>query len=422
MLGSASAVAQNHDHTGAGSTMNMPMEDLTGAYGNYPASREASGTAWVPDSSMMAGWHGRFGGDAESGESGEWATMFHGTVDLVYDDQGGPRGDEKLFSQSMLMAMGQRPLGGGKLGLRGMVSLDPTMGKGGYPLLFQTGETADGNSPLIDRQHPHDFFVELAASYSMPLGADGSVFVYLGYPGEPALGPPPFMHRASGLDNPEASLGHHWLDATHITFGVATTGYIWRNWKVEVSAFNGREPDQYRWNFDTPRFNSHSVRTSYNPTANWSLQLSRGHLKSPELLEPDVDQIRTSASATYDRPFGAWHWQTTFALGRNEKNPGSTTDALLLESSISLRDRHTLFARADYVEKDELFGHHGPLAGQIFDVGKLSTGYVYDIPIMRHVSLGLGGLLSVYNMPGELAPYYGDDPLSTMVFARLRIL
>src|SRR3984957_12197177 len=178
---------------------------------------------------------------------GDWSTMVHGYISAIYDHQGGPRGDDKSFSSSMLMGMAQRPLGTGHLMLRGMISLDPLMGKSGYPLLLQTGETADGVHPLIDRQHPHDLFMELAATYSYPVMEDGSAFAYFGLPGEPALGPPAFMHRYSGMDDPAAPITHHWLDSTHVTFGVVTAGIVDGDWKLEASAFNGREPDQYRW-------------------------------------------------------------------------------------------------------------------------------------------------------------------------------
>src|SRR5207344_2673260 len=143
------------------------------------------------------------------------------------------RGDTKTFITSMLMVMADRAVGeAGTLGLRAMVSADAAFGKGGYPLLFQTGETADGQTPLIDRQHPHDLFMELAATYSVPLSATSSVFGYAGLPGEPALGPPAFMHRASGDDNPEAPISHHWLDSTHVTFGVVTLGYVLGGFKL----------------------------------------------------------------------------------------------------------------------------------------------------------------------------------------------
>jgi hypothetical protein len=229
------------------------------------------------------------------------------------------------------------------------------------------------------------------------------------------------MHRFSGADNPEAPLGHHWLDSTHITFGVATLGYVWKNLKAEASAFKGREPDENRWNFDSPKLDSFSGRISYNPTGNWSLQASHGRLESPEQLEPEVDQRRTTASIIYSRPFDRNHWQTTLAWGRNDKNPGGTTDALLLESALRLNDVHTLFGRAEYGEKDELFPEGDPLAGRAFDVGKFSAGYIYDIPVAKHLAFGIGGLGSVYALPDALEPAYSENPVSFMIFARLKL-
>jgi hypothetical protein len=394
----------------------MPAADhaahaMTGALGPYPMTRDASGTAWQPDSTPMEAIHGQYG---------VWSTMLHGFANVIAADQGGPRGDSKIVSQSMLMGMAHRPLGSGSLMLRGMLSLDPTMGKDGYPLLFQTGETADGVTPLIDRQHPHDFFMELAAVYSHPLSADTSVFLYAGYPGEPALGPPAFMHRFSGMDNPDAPLGHHWLDATHITFGVLTGGLVWRGLKLEGSLFNGREPDEHRWNFDPLRLDSTALRLTWNPNANWSMQASWGRINSPEALEPDIDQQRITASVTYNVPLASGNWQTTFAWGRNDKQPGDSTNALLLESALRW-NAHTVFGRIEHTEKDELFGEGEPLHDQTFGVTKFSLGYVYDIPVTQHVKVGVGAVGSAYAFPSELDPYYGSDPLSGTLFLRVKL-
>jgi hypothetical protein len=320
----------------------------------------------------------------------------------------------------MFMGMAHRPFGGGSLTLRGMFSLDPTMGKDGYPLLFQTGETADGLTPLVDRQHPHDFLMELAAVYSHTLGATSSVFLYAGYPGEPALGPPTFMHRFSGMDNPDAPLGHHWLDATHITFGVFTGGVVWRTIKLEGSVFSGREPDEHRWNFDPLRLDSTSLRVTWNPTPNWSMQASWGSINSPEALEADIDQQRITASVSYNVPLANGNWQTTFAWGRNDKQPGDVTNALLLESALTW-NAHTVFGRAEHTEKDELFGEGHPLHQKTFGVSKFSLGYVYDIPITQHLKLGVGAVGSAYAFPGELDAHYGSDPLSGTVFTRLKL-
>ena len=384
---------------------------MAGALGPYPMTRDASGTAWQPDSTPMEAVHGQYG---------PWSTMLHGFANVIATDQGGSRGDSKIVSQTMLMGMAHRPLGSGSLMLRGMISLDPTMGKDGYPLLFQTGETANGITPLVDRQHPHDFFMELAAVYSHSLSPDTSVFLYGGYPGEPALGPPTFMHRFSGMDNPEAPLGHHWLDATHITFGVLTGGLVWQGLKLEASLFKGREPDEHRWNFDSLRLDSTAFRLTWNPNANWSMQASWGRINSPEALEPGVDQQRITASVTYNVPLASGNWQTTFAWGRNDKQPGDSTNALLLESALRW-NAHTVFGRIEHSEKDELFGEGEPLHHQTFGVSKFSLGYVYDIPVTQHMKVGLGAVGSAYAFPSELDPSYGSAPLSGTLFLRVKL-
>jgi hypothetical protein len=384
---------------------------MRGFYGAYSMSREASGTSWQPEATPIQGVHG---------SSGPWSTMWHGYINAIYDRQGGPRGDNKTFSQSMLMGMAQRSFAGGTLGVRGMISLDPLMGKSGYPLLFQTGETADGQTHLIDRQHPHDLLMELALTYSRPLSDDSSTFVYVGLPGEPALGPTAFMHRHSALDNPEAPLTHHWLDSTHITFGVVTLGYIWRGLKLEGSVFNGREPDQYRYNIETRKLDSASARLTWNPSPDWSMQISHGKLKSPEGLEPDVSIKRTTASVSHQYQFGSNNLQSTLAWGRNRKQPGGSTDGWLFESALRVGEKYTFFGRVERVENGELFQEDEPLHGQVFKVGKLSLGGVYDFARFKHTKIGVGALVSRYAVPDALRSVYGKDPTSFMVFVRAK--
>jgi hypothetical protein len=320
--------------------------------------------------------------------------------------------------------MANRRAGPGTLGLRAMVSLDPTMGKSGYPLVFQTGETADGATPLVDRQHPHDFFMELSTSYSIPFGDDGAAFAYFGLPGEPALGPPAFMHRFSGMRNPEAPLTHHWLDSTHITFGVATLGVSRGPMQLEASWFNGREPDQMRWNIETRRFDSLSARLSVNPVRALSMQVSYGDLASPEQLEPDVRVRRTTASATYHADLRDVQWASTIAYGRNRKTgPGvdSSEAAWLVESTWAFRDTHTIFARAEQVENSELFAHGDPLHGEAFRIRKLSVGYVYDFAKTGPLKWGVGAVVGFLSAPSRLDATYGSHPRSYMVFLQGRL-
>ena len=397
--------------------MTMPEDHrahaaMTGMYGPYALSREASGTSWQPEATAHQGIHMM---------KGPWMILVHGFADLSADRQGGPRGASKVLSDNMLMTIALRPLGGGMLGLRGMASAEPTtIGRGGYPLLLQTGETADGVRPLIDRQHPHDLFMELAGSWSVSRGGH-SAFVYAGLPGEPALGPPAFMHRFSGSEIPEAPIAHHWLDSSHITFGVVTLGAVSGGFKLEGSRFRGREPDERRWNIEDPKLDSHSFRASWNPSAAWSLQASFGRLHSPEQLEPELDADRTTLSAMLDRSSPGRRWQTTLAWGRNRNRPGRTLDALLLESALSPGERHLWAARIERVRKDELFAPGETLAGEAFTVGKASLSYRYEHYRAEHVAVGVGGLASVSFVPSALRDRYGAQPVSGMLFVRARL-
>ena len=388
--------------------------EMTGMYGPYPMTREASGTSWQPESTPHEGVHVM---------RGDWMLMLHGYADQVYDRQGGPRGGSESFNESMLMLSAWHPLGPGVIGFRSMLSLDPAMGSSGYPLLLQTGESGDGEHPLLDRQHPHDLFMELAVTYSVPLSEDSSVFGYFGLPGEPALGPTTFMHRFSGMDIPEAPITHHWLDSTHVTEGVTTLGYVWRDWKIEGSGFRGREPDQYRWDVERPNLDSYSSRLSYNPTRDWALQVSYGRLTSPEELEAGVNQDRLTASASYNARWGKNIFQqTTFAFGQINDLPGHRLNAFLLESTIRLENRHTAFARIERVDKDELFESGQPLVGGVFTVGEATAGYIYDFARWKRTQWGVGGLGTVDLIPAALNAAYGKTPASFMLFARVKII
>ena len=394
------------DHAGHGGT-GMAM---TGALGPYAMNRESSGTAWQPDTSGHEGLHMM---------SGDWTFMGHGVLNLVYDHQSGRRGGDKAFASGMVMGMARRPLMGGTLQFKAMFSPDPLMGKKGYPLLLASGETANGLDRLIDRQHPHDFVMELSASVSQNIGPKSSLFLYGGLPGEPAFGPPAFMHREAIMDSPEAPISHHWLDSTHITFGVITGGLVVDQAKLEISRFNAREPDQHRWNIETGPLDSTSVRLSWNPARTLSLQASWAKLKDPEQLEPGIDQKRLSASGLYAAEIApGWKLAATLAWGRKIVEHHKD-DAFAAEASLK-HSNWTVFARGEMTENRELLvsEEHGPA----YRVGKVSLGAVRDFRVAEHFSFGVGGLFAVNFVPNGLAPLYGGhNPVGAMGFVRLKL-
>lgn len=410
-----------------------------GWLGSYSATREATGTSWQPDSTPMEGAHFRAGG---------FGLMLHGFLDVGFIDEPEPRGASEAFTTGMILFGGRRSVGKGAFGFRLMGSLEPVMGREGYPLLLQTGETSDGIVPLLDRQHPHDLLMEVAMTYQHPTARDSSFFVYLAPVGEPAIGPPAFMHRASNGENPLAPIGHHWFDSTHISHGVATFGWVAANRaKIEASIFNGREPDEDRWDVDSLKLDSYAIRFTANPTRNWSVQGSVAELNEPEQLHPGIDFIRVTASAAYNRPLTRGNWQTTLAWGRNKReraaftvdpaavlthshllgtgqvaiSPVLTQNAVLLESALRFREAQGVFARFEWVEKDELFPPADSRHSALFNVSKLNFGYSYDLVRAPWIALIAGGAGSFHFLPRELEPIYGGRPTSFYAFLRARL-
>jgi hypothetical protein len=380
------------------------------ALGDYPMSRDASGTAWRPAAAPHNMVHGM---------AGDWMLMGHGNIDFVYTSQSGPRGDDLGFVAGMLMGTAQRRFADDSvLQFRGAISPDPLMGDRGYPLLLAAGETADGVETLVDRQHPHDFFMELSASYSRQLGQGQSVFVYGGLPGEPAFGPPAFMHRPAAEPNPEAPITHHWLDSTHITFGVLTAGYVNNDFKIEASRFRGREPDQDRYDIETGELDSTAVRLSWNPTENLALQTSWADITSPEQLEPDVDVVKWSASALYSRTFGDSTLSLTGAFARKDNSEGVVLDAWLGEAALQLNADWTVFSRIEAVETDELgLDHHGPIE----NVARATLGVSRDFRLSDGVTMAIGASATQNWTSGALSALYDGDPTGALAFVRFKI-
>ncbi len=399
------------DHSqGAMGDHAMDQHDMAGALGDYAMTREASGTSWRPDAAphqmLMT-------------SAGDWMLLGHATLDMVYTSQGGPRGDDKAFLAGMLMGVAQRRFDTGDvLQFRGAVSPDPFMGKRGYPLLLAAGETADGIDTLVDRQHPHDFFMELSASYSHQLGNGQSVFLYGGLPGEPAFGPPAFMHRPAAEVNPEAPITHHWIDSTHITFGVLTAGYVNGGIKIEASRFRGREPDQDRYDIETGELDSTAVRLSWNPGPNWALQASWADVTSPEQLEPDVDVTKWSASALYTQAIGEGSLSLTGAFARRDNSENVTLDAWLSEAAWKPDPDWTIYARAEAVETDELgLIDHGPVE----DVARVTLGVSRDFQLNETLTMVLGASATQNWTSDALAPLYDGDPTGVLGFVRFKV-
>jgi hypothetical protein len=382
---------------GASETRNLFQSDMTLMNGMVPVE---------PMAGMRMPWH----------------LMDVGLATGGYDSQGGPSGGQEGESVNWNMLHLQGSLGPGLLSVMMMNSLEVvTFPKEGSHELFQTGESYQGR-PLVDRQHPHDFFMNLSATYRFPLGAEAGAWLQVAPVGEPAIGPTAYMHRASSGENHTAPLSHHWQDSTHIAFNVITLGGGWRWFALDGSVFHGQEPDEHRWNIDGGAIDSASGRLRVLLPDGWSGQVSYAFLKNPEPTEPG-DLHRLSASVSYgasgDRPFAA-----SLIWGRNVEAAG-TSDSALLEGAWQITALDQVYGRAEWVQKDEflLLTKHLPPPGlpvRLAGIGAFTAGYFRDFRLVRGLDTGLGGDVTLYAFPRGLEAAYGSFPVSGHVFARLR--
>lgn len=374
-----------------------------------PSPHGGSGTSWQPASVQGAEWMWMRSG---------WELMAHGVIFIDYNHQGGPRGEGKAESVNWGMLMEQHKLGKGTILFRQMFSAESlTSPHPGFPELFQTGETYRGE-PLVDHQHPHNVFAELALLYTLPLAKKLSWEIYGGPSAEPALGPVTYIHRASASELPLAPLSHHLQDSTHTSFGVITTGFVIDRVKLEASAFNGREPNEQRWSIQLAALDSWSTRAFVTPTRNWTAQYSIGHLEHPEALEPG-SQWRQTASVEYNRQITAGNWATSLIWGRVHKIATDTNlNSYLLESTLNFQQRNYVFSRMELVDKDELFPQ-APIH-PAYRISAYTFGGVRDLVQERTWQLGLGADVTVYSKPATLDSSFGSYPVSFQIFLRLR--
>jgi hypothetical protein len=394
--------------------MNMQARNFIQEIENHAGS----GTSAEPLSTPAPMWMAR---------KGEWSLMFHANVFIADVQQSSPRGGDKFFSTNWFMPMAQHRFGPGLFTIQTMLSLEPaTVTDQRYPLLFQQGETAYG-VPIADGQHPHNFFMELAVHYDLKLGERTLLSFYAAPVGDPALGPPAYPHRASALEDPVGTLGHHQEDSTHISDDVVTLGIAYRIVRIEASGFHGREPDEFRWDIDRGKIDSWSTRLTLQPGKNWSGQYSYGRIKSPESVFPNEDQERMTASAMYNRPLQRGNWASTILWGRTRSLEERTIfNSYLLESTLRFLSRNYAWTRIENAERsNELLLGENPLPPGFMEkpIGRVqayTVGYDRDFDVIPHLTTALGAQFTIYSAADTLRSIYGAHPLGAVIFVRVR--
>lgn len=354
-----------------------------------------------------------------------WTLMFHGTAWMNAVQQSGSRGSGKVFSTNWFMPIAQRKIGeNGTLTLRTMLSLEPaTVTQRRYPELFQVGETAFGKG-IVDGQHPHDLFMEVAALYDHKVSDNTLLSFYFAPMGDPAMGPAAYPHRASASENPIATLGHHLEDSTHIAADVITGGLTHNIVRVEFSGFHGREPDEFRWNIEHGAIDSWSTRLTINPAKNWSGQYSFARLTSPEELHPSEDIDRMTSSIMYNRPWKHGNFASTVLWGRNKTSDGEVFNAYLAEGTIQFKKNNNAWSRLEMADRtNELLPPSNPLSATENFIGRVKAitfGYDREFDLIPHIKTAFGGQVTVYGTPDALKSFYGSHPVGVVFFIHFK--
>ncbi len=363
------------------------------------AGRESSGTSWQPASSLTP---------RIMSSSGKWNFLFDGSLFLRYTNQSGLRGGSQSDAPNWFSGTAERMLGvNSQIMFRTVVSLERlTEGSAGYPLLLQSGESGG----ITDRQSPRDLFTELSGAISTKISGNLSGYIYAGYPGEPALGPPDYMFRESSLYIPETPIGYNFQDAPNVSYGVVTLGLAYNNFKVEGSVFNGSEPDQNKYNFDKIKFNSYSGRVFYNPTHDLSLQFSAGRLTDPEGNGLNVN--RTTASILYTKRLGGiTQWSSSLIWGEKQDSFAGRQESFLFESSLSL-PQFAVYGRVEFAQKPERDLGIAANAAQKETVGLFTLGVNKKLFSLAGLNFRIGAEGTLYGLPQTVRHYYGNNLIS----------
>jgi len=396
-------------------SMKMNMGDPTSTLTENVLRHTTSGTSLEPNSTnppMLMKMRGN------------WMLMLHGQAAIVEQQQTGPRGHDKLFSANWIMPMAMHTDAHGQLTLRTMFSLEPATISGRYyPELFQQGETAFGK-PIVDGQHPHNFFMEIAALYDFRVGEQSLLSIYAALVGDPALGPVAFPHRASAAEDPLAPLGHHLQDSTHIADDVLTGGLTWHKVHLEASGFHGREPDENRWHIEVGGLDSWSTRLAIAATKDWTAQYSVGHLHSPEAQHPDEDVLRQTASVAYHH---SWQSATLDALalwGRNHTiGTPTNSNGYLFEATSHIHSRDSIWTRLENVDRTtDLLGASAPSEESVIGrVQAYTAGYAHRLYGNGWSTGELGAQITSYTTPAALRLEYGDHPFGVAAVLNIHL-
>lgn len=355
--------------------------------------------------------------------------MLHGNAFAVQSLQPEPRGNNKLSFPNMLMATGGRSYGNNYFDVNLMLTAERwTFSKEGYPELLQIGERNEDDLPYIDAQHPHSSpIMGLTISDTMRLGEGNDYVRYFFAPrGQATEGPVAFMHRPTGMVNPDAPLGHHiGQDVSHISSTVLGLSLSLRKIQFEVSGFNGTEPEPTKSDLPTGPINSYAVRVAYDFSEQTYAMISAAEVTNPEPHDPSLEKVWRYSGSIYNKRNwdSGWMLHNTFIYGLvNNYDHISALRSLLYEFWATRMDQPDQYwGRVEAVERT---GAQLAIAGpfNLSDpqwVYALTAGYTYKIKMSGELETGIGASITKDFLPQDFRGAYDGEPLSGKLFIQL---
>jgi hypothetical protein len=288
-----------------------------------------------------------------------------------------------------------------------------TVGHKGTPQLFQTEN--------IDNMHPHDYLMALEFRDVIKLGAsDNQELTFLFAPrGAAAVGPVPFMHRASAEGNPDAPLGHGLQDGFHDVSTVLGVAYRNSRTTVEATAFSGHA---ISWPFPMHHIDSYGVRLIQEIDDHVLIGASYADVLSPDAAgRAEHEKFIAGWLATSHKIHGAT-LKSSFIWGQVRAGQDAALNSFLAEA-VYQRGMNKLYGRAEILQirPDQL--DLVPLNGSTNAkwVKALTLGYERTLIEKGPVSVFLGGSFTKDFAPMEFRPDYGSGQRGAKLYFRVKI-
>jgi hypothetical protein len=352
--------------------------------------------------------------------------MVHGNAFGAYVYEGGARGTDHFAAPNMFMADLGTSLGDRHyLNLEFMGTLEKwTVPKSGYPELLQIGEHQENGAPFLDAQHPHSSpIMGLTLSDTIRLGEEKD-FLKLSFAprGESTEGPIAFMHRPTGMVNPDAPLGHHiGQDVGHITSTVFAGALRLGSGELELSAFHGEEPEPTKVDLPFGAPNSLAARFIQQFTPRFYAMISASDVRDPERDTPDIHSIhRFSASAYNQFTIAGMSLHNALIYGLVTNYDHAPSLSSIAEEFWLQGHGPNVWGRIEVLERtpNELLlkGFARPDQGRWVTAATL--GYTHDIAQLFGVKLGIGASVTRDFLPDGYRSSYGGNPYTGRLFLR----